>query len=297
MNIVYRQSPNKSSRNGWKPDMIVCHITDGNYEGAVSWLCNPVSQASSHFVVSRKGEVSQLVDLREMAWVNGTSITLSDKRYYGKSTSNLIKSRKTNANYYTIGIETEGFSSTTRGALTDIQKQTVIELIKHIKCQIKEIYGTDIILDREHIIGHYEVTPITKPNCPGKLFPFDEIIKELNYIKKDNNEIIDTGKFKINNNIYEIDRILKDDTNYIKLSDLKKAGFTIEYDKKNNLPIINSPMEKIETIKVKINDQVIDMNRILKDNRNYIKLSDFSKADFEVYYDEKNDLPIVNTRR
>ena len=43
MNITKKNSPNKyNGRNGWKPDMIVCHITEGSYNGAVSWLCNPV---------------------------------------------------------------------------------------------------------------------------------------------------------------------------------------------------------------------------------------------------------------
>ena len=53
MNISKQNSPNKyNGRNGWKPDMIVCHITEGSYSGAVSWLCNPASEASAHFVIS-----------------------------------------------------------------------------------------------------------------------------------------------------------------------------------------------------------------------------------------------------
>lgn len=239
MNIIKKNSPNQNNgRNGWKPDMIVCHITEGNYDGAVSWLCNKASQASSHFVVSRKGEVTQLVNIKDMAWVNGTSTNVSDNRYYGKSSLKSVRDRKTNANYYTVGIETEGYSSKTNGALTDIQKQTVINLIKHIQIEVKRTYNIDIPADRQHIVGHYEITPITKPNCPGKQFPFDEIIKQLNL---GDEEMIEKSKFKINGNVYDMDRILKDDTNYIKVADLKQAGFDISYDATKNLPIINSP--------------------------------------------------------
>lgn len=245
MNIIQKKSPNQEDgRKGWKPDMIVCHITEGNFDGAVSWLCNPASKASAHFVVSRKGEIAQLVNLKNTAWANGTATDASDKRYYGKSTLKSVIDRKTNANYYTIGIETEGFSAITNGALTDIQKIALIELIKYITTEIKRIYNINIAVDRQHIVGHYEITPITKPNCPGKLFPFDEIINQLNGEAKKmdgDEEMVEKSKFQIDGKIYDIDRILKDSTNYIKVSDLKQAGFDISYDKLQKLPIINSP--------------------------------------------------------
>lgn len=46
----------------------------------------------------------------------------------------------------------------------------------------QEIYGTALKLDREHILGQYEVNPITKPHCSGELFRFEEII---DYYKED----------------------------------------------------------------------------------------------------------------
>jgi hypothetical protein len=36
-----------------------------------------------------------------------------------------------------------------------------------------------IPLDREHIVGHYQISPINKPNCPGALFQFDTILNVL----------------------------------------------------------------------------------------------------------------------
>jgi N-acetyl-anhydromuramyl-L-alanine amidase AmpD len=177
--IIKKNSPNKMSRKGWKPDMIVSHITEGSYAGAVSWLCNSKSQASAHFVVSKKGEITQLVDIREAAWANGTSTDPNKNNYYGKSSLKLVRDRKTNANYYTISIEHEGFYKNGYGALTPKQLEASIWLHKHIIEEVKKIYGIEILLDRNHIVGHYQIDPIRKPNCPGRAFQFDEIIQAL----------------------------------------------------------------------------------------------------------------------
>lgn len=67
--LVWKPSPNHSSRHGVTPDLLVWHETAGPYEGSVSWLRNPRSQASAHLVVREDGgEVSQLVALGQKAW-------------------------------------------------------------------------------------------------------------------------------------------------------------------------------------------------------------------------------------
>jgi N-acetyl-anhydromuramyl-L-alanine amidase AmpD len=188
MNITKHNSPNKyNGRNGWKPDMIVCHITEGSFAGAVSWLCNPQSKASSHFVVAKDGRIAQLVDLTDGSWCNGTSTDPNSKVFYGKSTLKAVQDRKTNANFYTVTIEHEGVWSQGKGALTPAQLAATIELIKHIRVEVKKIYGIDIPLNREHIVGHYQINPITKPNCPGVNYQFDEIISALKGESTSNN--------------------------------------------------------------------------------------------------------------
>lgn len=179
--IIPKLSPNKMGRQGHKPDMIVSHITEGNFDGAVTWLCNPASKASSHFVVAKDGRITQLVDIKEAAWINGTSVDIDKdpKRHYSKSTLAQVRDRKTNANYYTIGIEHEGFSKDGQGKLTDIQLEATIWLHKHIIKEVKRLYGVDINLDRESIVGHYQINPITKPNCPGQNFQWNKLIAAL----------------------------------------------------------------------------------------------------------------------
>ena len=179
MKIEQKASPNCFSRDGWTPDMIVCHIAEGTYDGTVGWLCNPASQTSSHFVVGKDGRIAQLVPLDQAAWCNGTSTAANDKRYFGKSTLEAVRERKTNANFYTVSIEHEGYWKDGRGKLTPAQQEASVGLIRYIRTEIKRLYGSEIPADRKHIVGHYEINPITKPCCPGENFPFGEIIEEL----------------------------------------------------------------------------------------------------------------------
>ena len=198
------KSPNYMSREGWKPDMIVLHVCEGTFEGSKSWLCNPASGASAHFVSGINGELEQLVDLDKAAWCNGTSIKPEFSSYYGNSTLQAVRNRKTNANYYTISIENEGYSyKGLYGDLTEKQYATVLKLCKELITKYPAIK-----IDREHIVGHYQITPISKPNCPGKNFPFDRLITDLKtweeakkmlekFIDKYSAEVVDRGLDKL----------------------------------------------------------------------------------------------------
>lgn len=244
MDIKQFNSQNKyTGRNGLIPILIVCHTTDGSFDGAVSWLCNEKSSASSHFVVAKDGRVAQLVPIEDSSWCNGTNANINDKRFYGNSSLKSVKERKTNANYFTISIEHEGFAKDC-GELTKEQFDSTVKLIKHINAEVNRIYKTNIPFDREHIVGHYEINPITKPNCPGNKFPFDDIIKKLNCLEEYNslekNYIVSKAEFKINGKKYFLNRILIDGFNYIKIADMRQAGFKVDYDDEKKIPIIET---------------------------------------------------------
>jgi N-acetyl-anhydromuramyl-L-alanine amidase AmpD len=67
--LVWRHSPNFSTRAGTKIDLLVYHETAGRYASDCDWLCNPVADASAHAVVREDGgQVTQLVRLSEKAW-------------------------------------------------------------------------------------------------------------------------------------------------------------------------------------------------------------------------------------
>ncbi|SRR6266540_1383234 len=67
--LLWKRSPNQSSRHGARVDLLVWHETAGSYAGAVSWLRNPAAGASAHIVLREDGlEAAQLVELEAKAW-------------------------------------------------------------------------------------------------------------------------------------------------------------------------------------------------------------------------------------
>ena len=182
MNITKRISPNRSiGRQGWQPDMIVCHITEGGFDGTISWITNPVSQVSYHFVVAHDGRIVHAVDITNMAWANGTT-TNGDNRDIRHSPLQVVRDRRVNANLYTVSIGFEGRLAQTQGSLTPAQLEAGVWLITHIREEVSRLYnisGMAFPFDRSHIVGHHEITPRTRPSCPGPQFPFDTIIQQL----------------------------------------------------------------------------------------------------------------------
>lgn len=181
MIITQNLSPNRNlGRNNWIPDIIVCHITDGSFDGAVSWIKNPASNVSYHFVVARDGRLTQMVNISDTAFANGTTNLVNDSRFNGNSNLKAVRERRVNANLYTISIGFEGRFTETAGALTDFQIVCGVWLIDFIREYVFDNYGVEIRADREHIVGHSDIVPRWKPNCPGEAFPFDLILRGVN---------------------------------------------------------------------------------------------------------------------
>jgi len=164
LNIEFVKSPNYSKgRNGKKIIAICNHITAGQFPGCQNWLCNPKAKASSNYLITRTGKIIQLVKDEDTAWANGGVNKPSWTLYDG-----------TNPNRYTISIEHEGYGSNGGdGNLTEQQYQATLWLHRHL------INKWNIPIDRNHIIGHFEIDKINRPNCPGKAFPWDRLMKDL----------------------------------------------------------------------------------------------------------------------
>jgi N-acetylmuramoyl-L-alanine amidase len=70
-------------------DSLVIHTTEGHWDSDATWMCNPTSKVSTHFVISPTGGVYQLVNPVYRAWHAGDS-------YYAD---------RDNWNDFSIGIE------------------------------------------------------------------------------------------------------------------------------------------------------------------------------------------------
>ena len=158
--IKQNLSPNfKQGRNGRSIIAIVDHITGGSFPGCLSWMCNPEAKASAQYLVTSAGEIYQLVREEDTAYHAGIVQRPSWSLYDG-----------TNPNRYTIGIEHENLGG---GALTEAQYQATLWLHR----QLVQKYG--ISVDADHIIGHYRIDSVNRPNCPGPEFPWARLFSDL----------------------------------------------------------------------------------------------------------------------
>ena len=177
-NIVWKgnQHTNKSDRKGHKPEVIVNHISEGSISSLISWFTSPNNdQSSTHFAVAKDGKVYQFLLIENNAWGNGLAL-----ENIPKATSKVVKGKpNANPNWYSVSIEHEGIHEQTKGALTPEQLESTIMLHQYIREYVKDKWGNEILADRDHILGHYEIDPVRKPFCPGEKFPFSTIIERL----------------------------------------------------------------------------------------------------------------------
>jgi N-acetyl-anhydromuramyl-L-alanine amidase AmpD len=129
LNVLIRSTPNRTDTNRTAKTInrIVIHDTEGRFIGSIRALQNPRIDGSAHFVVSRRGQVVQLVPVTDVAWHSGNSWW----------------------NLHSIGIEHEGWAG--RRAYTKAEYRASAELVAYLA------HRWGIPLDRRHIIGHAEV--------------------------------------------------------------------------------------------------------------------------------------------
>ena len=174
--FVGNSKTNKSDRRRRIPEMIVNHISEGSISSMISWFTSPNNnQSSAHFGVSKKGEIYQFVKIEDCAWANGLTSGIEN------ATSELVlkKGKDVSPNWYSVSIEHEGVWAETKGALTPEQLEATKMLHKYIIAYVKDKYGYEIEPSRKTIVGHFEIDKKERPNCPGQLFPFQEIIDFL----------------------------------------------------------------------------------------------------------------------
>src|SRR5438876_6748021 len=133
-NLASSQNYTTAQRKASQIRFIVIHVTEGTFWGSVYWLRDPRAHASVNFVVSRDGHVAQLVPLHDIAW------------HAGNWAYNLRSAGIENAGYVDdpAGFPLAEYKATAR-LTANIARSSLIPI------------------DRNHIIGHYQVP---NPNDP-----------------------------------------------------------------------------------------------------------------------------------
>lgn len=179
MNIIQKPSPNFNARTEFTPQILVIHIMAGTLVGTDSWFATPASQVSSHYGIGLNGEIHQYIDEKNRAWHAGRVDHPSFSLY----------KPNVNPNDYTIGIEHEGQDLSTA---PHNQLQASADLIKDICTR------WNIPIDREHIIGHYQVYSI-KSGCPSTDHSIiDKIIGIITPIQEEMVPLGKVSKSKLN---------------------------------------------------------------------------------------------------
>jgi len=168
---------NHSSRGGIVPCCIVNHISAGTLGSMDNWFTSPNNTVSSaHFGIGKQGQIHQYVAIEHMAWANGLS--MDNLR---AATAPIVFDKKVNPNLYTVSIEHEGHD----GDLTEEQFEASVWLHKYIRDYIRQKWNKDFPLDEYHVIGHFQINKIAKPNCPGPKFPWNRLYEALKETEED----------------------------------------------------------------------------------------------------------------
>jgi hypothetical protein len=128
-------------------DMIVVHVTQGDFASAVKVFQDPKHRAAAHYIVGQDGRIAQMIRELDVAYHAG------NRSYNERS----------------VGIEHEGFVDRPED-FTDAMYAASARLAAGI-CRR---YG--IPVDREHIIGHVEV-PGTDHTDPGEHWDWDRYMR------------------------------------------------------------------------------------------------------------------------
>lgn len=175
-NIVWKGTNGQNfwtGRDGESAVAIVDHCmskgadgTRATLESCANWFANPKSEVSAHFGVGKDGRVWQFVDVHNTAWANG----ILEQPDMSLPWLAECVSKKINPNRRTISIEHEGDSYDT---MPEAQYRATLALHRFL------IATLDIKADRQHIVGHYQVTAKQRANCPGPGFPWSRLLGDL----------------------------------------------------------------------------------------------------------------------
>jgi N-acetyl-anhydromuramyl-L-alanine amidase AmpD len=158
---VSRPSPNFNQRPADATGaihIVIIHTCEANYTGCWSWLVNPISQVSAHYVVDEDGsEISQLVLERDRAWHLAALYDCTLNRRHDCWLDGV------QSNHFTVGIEHAGFASQSSFPASQLEASAALV------CDLTR--DRDIPRDWQHIVGHGQLQPANRTD-PGPNWPW-----------------------------------------------------------------------------------------------------------------------------
>ena len=201
-------------RGGSIPDIIVCHTSCNTTQSGINTVINQGNQVSYHYIIAgrnfnghgivpayRDGDIFQMVLIKNQAWHSGISASTRNHANF-QSASQIVRDRPISPNRYSIGIAF-GDMNLNGNTLTEKQIDSAVSLINHIRDEVERVNGFTIPLTRKHILGHFEVNPVTRAFCPGNRFSWTELmnrLEESEMTQEKFNQMLTAALKEINNN-------------------------------------------------------------------------------------------------
>lgn len=177
--VAFQDTPNKNKPGSVQPRYLIMHYTAGvSLESSVSWLSNPVAEASAHFVIGRDGRIVQMVELNRRAWHAGESrwgkLTDMNSHSIGIELDNAGKlERRADGNYYLKGGKKKFAAS---DVVLATHKDETSEAGWHAYTSDQLDAAAEVgralhaAFDFEDVLGHDDVSSPRKID-PGPAFP------------------------------------------------------------------------------------------------------------------------------
>ncbi len=168
-------------RSGHPVTAVVLHIAAGPMTAVFPTFNNPSGLASAHFCIGKAGQLEQYVSINDTAYAVG--MRYSNGRWFnprGIASNPSWQGLQPpyNPNMYTISIEHEGQPE---DQWTPQMYDTNNKLLQWLAQQLSQAQGKSFrYIVHQTLIGHYEIDPIDRPNCPGPNVEWDRIAADAN---------------------------------------------------------------------------------------------------------------------
>jgi N-acetyl-anhydromuramyl-L-alanine amidase AmpD len=187
-------------RSGHPVTAVVLHVAAGPLSAVFPTFNNPSGLVSAHFCVGKDGTIEQYVSVDDSAYAVGMRYTngqwLNPRGVPSNPTWQDLQP-PFNPNLYTISIEHEGQPEDQWTAQMDAANN---RLLQWIAAQVGASRGTPFTyVPHRTLIGHWEIDPVDRPNCPGPNVDYERIAADANAAPESPGQVasIQTASLKI----------------------------------------------------------------------------------------------------
>ena len=228
------KSPNFNERkaNHQLTYLILHYTAMASYQEVLEYICEKRNKVSAHFLVTKKGDIFYLVNLKKRAWHAGQS--------YWQGLKDL------NSNSIGIEIDNSGHH---------IHNEEYNHVQIEILCKLIKKLELDYNIPPKNVLGHSDIAPFRKID-PGEKFPWYELNRrKLSYspiintktLGNESNNANDDYQFKPHQDVLSMLGKIGYDTRNIKVEDSKFKLLIQAYQRHHRQSCVSGEIDR-ETI-------------------------------------------------